>query len=86
LLFSRIGLGEHRLVLVLDHRFEGSDKPIAATRQRLDEAWVRGRISQSLAQFICGRTQSVIEIDESVFGPQRAPEFLPRNDLSPLLQ
>jgi hypothetical protein len=73
-------------VFSISDGYDRSDEPIASPMQGLDEARIGGRIPQDLAEFVQGRAQTVIEIDECIFWPKRAPQFLPSDQLSLLLK
>ena len=54
----------------------------AATRQRLDEPRILGRIGERFAQLPDGAVQADIEIDKRLGRPQSLPELLARDYVS----
>ena len=69
-----------RLVRTL-HR-DRSHKPVAPARHGLDVARGIGIVAQSLAQFSYRHSQTVVELDERVLGPEALPYFFPGHDFA----
>src|SRR5262245_22717104 len=71
---SSSGLTGGRAVLFRDlvtDFFNGGDEPIAFARQRFDDLRFAVIILQSFANLLDGRIDGMLELDESVFSPQR---------------
>jgi hypothetical protein len=59
---------------------DGGDETVAAFGESFDEAGVVGFVGESVAEFVDGGVQAVLEIDEGVFGPEAFLELLAGDD------
>ena len=57
-----------------------SHEPVAALGHRLDEPWALHVVAEQLAQLINRFVDRSIEVDEGATLPERAAQFLPRDD------
>src|SRR6266852_938361 len=66
--------------------FHGGDEAVAYAGNRFDVPGVLGRVTESLAKFLDGTIQTVLEIHECVRGPEPLLQILPGNDFARLPQ
>jgi hypothetical protein len=62
------------------------EKPIASARQRLDESWIFGGISQRVPHALYRHVQTVIEVNKCVCGPKLTLQFLAAHYLTGVLK
>ena len=58
------------------------DEAVSAAGKGFDVAWARGGVSEGLADFVDGGVEAVVEIDESVGGPEFLLELFARDDFA----
>src|SRR5207253_6392605 len=75
-----------RRAVLFANDVDWGNEPIAALRQRLDEARVFGRIAQSLTEPVDGGIEAVIEVDERVSRPQTLPQLVASDDIAAALE
>ena len=63
-----------------------SNKPVAPTRDGLDESWVLRRVAQCVSQLLERGVETFIKVDECPVGPKLFPHFLAANYFSRSLQ
>jgi hypothetical protein len=64
----------------------GVDKPVAAAGQRLHVSGRIGVVAQGLSQFLDGRLDAVLVLDDRPVGPQDADDLLVRDEIAGTLQ
>ena len=65
---------------------DGGDEAVSTAGQGFEEARARSEIAQRLANFVHRRIQAVIEIDESIGGPDFFAQVVARDHLTGILQ
>src|SRR5271165_3035031 len=63
-----------------------SDEPVAALGEGFDEAGIVGFVGESVAEFVDGGVEAVLEVDEGVFGPEAFLELLAGDELARVLE
>jgi hypothetical protein len=67
-------------------RFYFREESVTATRNRFYKTWTFCGVAEGLADFADRFVESVVEIDESVFGPEFFLKFLASYDLAGVLK
>jgi hypothetical protein len=62
------------------------NKSISSSRQSLHKPWILGRVPQYFADFVDGRIEAVVEVNEGPVRPKLRPQLLSGNDLTRALQ
>jgi len=63
-----------------------SDEAVATTRQGLDEARIFRRVAQYLANFVNGRAEAVLNVNEGLGIPKLHAQLFARDNLAGLLK
>jgi hypothetical protein len=63
-------------------RIHGSDEAISAAGLRFDVSWILGGVAQCPPEFIHGGIQAVLEIYESLPGPDFLAQLLAANQFA----
>src|SRR5262249_11481130 len=63
-----------------------SDEAVASTRDRLDKARLIGRLAEGVAQFLNGRVDAMVELDDGVVRPQSQPDLVAQHDVAGMIE
>src|SRR5215470_20198784 len=82
----KIGFLSQGLKRWFRRQFHGSNKSVTTLGKCFNETWLLLVVVQGLAEFLDRRVQAVIEINESVFGPEPFLQILACDDLTGMFQ
>ena len=64
----------------------GRDKTITTASQGFNEARIVGGVAEGLSDFVDGRAEGVLEVDDRVFAPDTELKIFPGDDLAGVLE